>query len=570
MALMPRGSRSQDELQMRLSELAGWRTATRNDGKVVLALHKTREMDHVYGLDVASFYDELFNYIKEIGAWPLFEALDHGEREGALYPFIRFVMLMMMRCVGGVQSMLAMHDVLLTDEALMSMVGFNAVQVREGATARGLSRRTKPVEVRGAISFETVADNVVRIGLKKLVAMFNGVVRCLAARKVFARKLDVVLDATDDEATPKYETEDGRAVPKVTREKRPDVRNNKHATKVAVTVWGWKVWVVYEPQSKIPLAIYIDDINVPDNQYAYEVLEQARRNVAGHAVIRSVALDRGFIDGKLLHAVDKAGTILYIPAKSNMTITTDAREIARRAEKEAAEGRKVDGCMYVERTMEVNHGSGKKAWIEKRTTAVVGIRDLPCDWWGEEGCTSKANSKYFKSKMVNATVVLRWEGKEIDAGKEVVILTTDPSEDPFAAFDAYDDRSLIENTCNREAKEHWFLEHHPKRSEAGVRVQAYFVFVCMALVTAFRMDLKRSDEVEQRGGETGITRYRRKIESENRHKVAVFIDDNYAIIWNHEFAMLLGAVVKDRALMGDTVETVLRKYGAVGTTPDTS
>ena len=231
---------------------------------MVLALHQTRVIDHVYGLDVASFYDELFNYIKEIGAWPYFEALDHGEREGALYPFIRFVMLMMMKCVGGVESMLATHDVLLTDEALMSMVGFNAVQVREGATARGLSRRTKPVEVRGAISFETVADNIERIGAAKLVALFNGAIRCLAAQKVFAKKLDVVLDATDDEATSKYKTDDGRPVPKVTREKRPDVRSNRHATKVAVMVWGWKIWVVYEPQSKIPLAIQIDGINVAD------------------------------------------------------------------------------------------------------------------------------------------------------------------------------------------------------------------------------------------------------------------------------------------------------------------
>ena len=74
---------------------------------MVLALHQTRVIDHIYGLDATAFYDELFHYIKEIGAWPLLEALDHGEREGALYPFIQFVMVTMMRCVGGVQSMLA-------------------------------------------------------------------------------------------------------------------------------------------------------------------------------------------------------------------------------------------------------------------------------------------------------------------------------------------------------------------------------------------------------------------------------------------------------------------------------
>ena len=34
-----------------------------------------------------------------------------------------------------------------------------------------------------------------------------------------------------------------------------------------------------------------------------------------------------------------------------------------------------------------------------------------------------------------------------------MFLTTAPVDDPFVAFDAYDRRSLIENTCNREVKE---------------------------------------------------------------------------------------------------------------------
>jgi hypothetical protein len=46
---------------------------------------------------------------------------------------------------------------------------------------------------------------------------------------VFTKKLDVVLDATDDEATPSYQTDDGRPVPSVTREKRPEVRANAQA-----------------------------------------------------------------------------------------------------------------------------------------------------------------------------------------------------------------------------------------------------------------------------------------------------------------------------------------------------
>ncbi len=233
-------------------------------------------MDQVSPLNEAAFFDELFHFVRAIGAWELLESLDPGTRAGALYPFIRFVLVTIMRCVGGVASMLATRDVLLTDEALMGVVGFNAVQVRDGSNDRGSSRRTRPVEIRGPFSYETVADNIVGVPKEQLVALLNGVIRCLAKQGVFPKRIDAVLDATDDEATPTYQTDDGRVVPSVTREKRPDVRANRHAKKIKVTVFGWKVWVVWEPVSRIPLAIALDDINVADNAHAYAVVALIR------------------------------------------------------------------------------------------------------------------------------------------------------------------------------------------------------------------------------------------------------------------------------------------------------
>jgi len=536
-------------------------------------LHEARAMDRVYPLNTAGFFDELFHYLREIGAWSLLEGLDPEDRVGALYPFLQFVLTTIMRCVGGVQSTLAMQDVLLTDDALMSLIGFNAAQVQQGSNDRGTSRRTKPVEIRGALSYETIADNIVKVGPEKLSALFNGAIRCLAKQGVFPKRLDVSLDATDDEATPTYKTDAGGEVPSVTREKRPEVRANKHAKKVKVTVFGWKIWLVFEPVSQIPLAMKIDGINVADNEHAYEVLAQARANVEGYAAIRSVALDRGFLDGKLLSrigddAIDDAAAaaaakvIIYIPAKSNMTITADAREIARRAEALAVQGKALEGATYQERIERVTHGSGKKATVEERKTTVVRIRALPCDWWKPDGSTSAANAKSFAPKLVNATVVLRWDGAPKDAEKEVVILDTDPSTDPFAGFDGYDDRSLIENTCNREAKESWFLEHHPKRSEAGMRVHAYFVFTCMALVTAFRLHQQQAEEAESRGEETGIGRFRRQLEAANRDKVIVFCGDHFGIFRNWEVFLLVGVSLRERTLMGESAQTVLARCRA--------
>ena len=558
---MPRKAQNKEDLRERLAELTGWEAATRDDARVAKELYETRSMNRIHSLNEAVFFDELFHYMKEIGVWPLLEDLDPQNRKGPLYPFLQFIMVTIMRCVGGVQSMLATHDLLLTDTAIMEVIGFNAAQVQQGSCDRGLGQRKKPVEIRGALSYETIADNIVKIGPDKLSKMFNGVIRCLAKQGVFSKEIDVVLDATDDEATPTYKTDSGEQVPHVTREKRPDVRANKYAKKVSVTVFGWKIWLIFDPESKIPLAMKIDGINVADNKHAYEVIDQARKNLEGYSTIRSVALDRGFLDGKLLWKIDKeAGVIVYIPAKSNMEITKEARGIARRAEALAKKGKLQEGAIYEERIEKIKRGSGKNAWIEERKTAVVRIEDLPCDWWTPAGSTSAANSKKFEPKLVNATVVLCWDGAPKDEEKEVVILDTDPSKDPFAGFDAYDDRSKIENTLNREAKENWFLESHPKRSEAGVRVHAYFVFMCMALIAAFRKYRKEAEEAEARGEEMGISRYRRQLKIENRGKLIVFCGDHFGIFKNHEVMLLAGINVRESELMGETVERVLSRY----------
>lgn len=562
-------------LRSRLAEIVGWDTATRDDALVAGMLHRERVLDRIHSLNEVAFFDEFFAYLKEIGVWSLLEALDPGLRKGALIPFLRFVLVSLMRCVGGVQSMLATRDVLLTDEGLMGLLGFNAVQVREGCNQRGLDRQQGPVEIRGAFSYETLADNLVRIPKEHLESLLNGAIRRLAVQGFFPKAMDVSLDASDLEATPTYETDDGRPVPFVVREKRPDVRANRHAKKVEVRVYGWKVWVVWSPEAKVPLAIRIDDINVHENQRAEEVLRQAVANLEGHSVLRSVALDRGFLDGKLLTRIETFVPRIYIPAQRSMTIAKDARKLARMAEAQIeATGTAPEACSLRERHVEVKRGAGRKQLKELQTTTLVSIQGLPCDWWNPEGSGqgSKPHSKHYRAREIHAVVVLRWDGAPVDAEKEVVFLTNDPkaAKDPFLAFDRYDARSRIENSCFREAKEKWHLESHPKRSEAGVWVQTYFVFLCMALVEGFRRHKSDAAEAAKQGRVIGIERYRRELERENWDKVIVFTDGHYGVFRTYEVTLLLGARILEQEAAGITQATVLAKYGIPAATADTS
>ena len=89
--------------------------------------------------------------------------------------------------------------------------------------------------------------------------------------------------------------------------------------------------------------------------------------------------------------------------------------------------------------------------------------------------------------------------------------------------------------------------------------QAYFVFWCMALVTAFRQYRQQSEQAERRGEQTGIGTFRRHLKAANRDKVIIFCAGHFGIFRNFEVVMLLGGLVRDRAMMGESAQTVLER-----------
>ncbi len=82
------------------------------------------------------------------------------------------------------------------------------------------------------------------------------------------------------------------------------------------------------------------------------------------------------------------------------------------------------------------------------------------------------------------------------------------------------------------------------------------------LIAGFRAFKSKTDEAERRGQDTGITRYRRELAARNRDRLLVFIGEHFAILRSYEFAILIGVTVREREATGETVETVLRRYGA--------
>ena len=542
---------SRQQMRDTIVERLFWHSATRDEAQVADHLYRLKEMDTVYTLDEATLFDFFFHYLREIDVFPLIEDLDPDCQKRENIPFLQFVLIYLMKVVGSIPKMDPVWELLLTDELLMGLCGFNAYQVQNGSCDRGNSRRTTPMpDVRGAICVDTLAENIVEITPRRLENFYNRVIQRLAAARVFPKYIHAACDTTEYETTNRYE-----GCGRVSRERKPTVRGrrkNGEIKKVKVTVYGWKVWAIYEVQTGIPLAIKIDTIEKPDNLHVLAVLEQAKENVKATSTIRSLVVDRGFLDGKVLYRIDQGGVEFVIPLKRKMDAAWDARELAL----------DVDSCIPSTREVEVTHGYGKGKYTEKVLTELVGVEGLlSCDWFNPEGSDANTTKKDYEPIPLNAVVVKSWDNKAPPLDKQVVLVTNGAVKDPFVAFDRYDDRSLMENGLFRETKQNWHLENPPKKSRAGVFVQVYMVMAMKALTTAFLMWQEEQARLHALGKETTWEMYRRKLKVLNRNKLIVFVGNLFGIFLSHEVMMLANVPVHKTAReLGVTRQSIYAKY----------
>jgi Transposase DDE domain len=540
-----------EQVQQTIIDRLFWHTAERDDAKVADHLFRDKAMDAVYTLDEATLFDLFFHFLREIGAFELIESLKPVEQKRQGLPFLQFVLVFLMKTIASIPKMDPVHDLLLTDELLMGVCGFNGYQVRNGSCERGVKLRKTPApQIRGAICVDTLANQIVKISPRAMEAFFNACIRCLAGQGYFPKYIHCACDATDYETTAKY-----KGCGCVSRERKVFAkgrRKNGELKAVKVRIYGWKVWAIYEINTGIPLAIKIDTIEKPDNLHILAVLEQAKENVAASSTIRSLVIDRGFLDGKVLYAIDQQGIQFVIPLKSNMDATHDARALALDH----------DGSHQACRDVEVTHGQGKHAYIEKVRTELIGVPGLlTCDWFNPQGSEAYTAKKDYEPIPLNAVVVKTWDNKTPPIDKQVVMITNGNVSDPFIAFDRYDDRSLIENGLFRDTKQNWNLLDPPKKIKEGVFVQVYTVMAMKALTTAFLIWQKEQARLHEADKETSWNMYRRRLKSLNRNKLIVFFGLFFGIYYSHEVFMLAGVPVFDTEKESKiTREEIYTKY----------
>ena len=299
-----------------------------------------------------------------------------------------------------------------------------------------------------------------------------------------------------------------------------------------------------------------------DEKTAVEaLLADAEIVLGGRCRIGTLLIDRGFLAGPALWALDHAGIEFVIRAKHDLKVYEEARR--------AASGAAKSHVIHAQsRTRTTRHRQATRGPLreEQRVTEAIGVEACttfttyaPADEI-VEGEHKRRYRKDFVPKRINAVVLTREDGRdEVD----LVLLTNKPVRKPLVTLDNYDDRSLIENQGHRDLKQFWHLERPPRRTKEATEIHLCFVLMAYALTQAYRGWLDAQVRQEDTGRPATLGEHVRRIEAENRDKVLVFVGDHYGIFYTCEFSMLLGRAVRQPSpRAAPTVEALLDRLRA--------
>ena len=537
-----------------VQERLNWKLACRDDAKVAQALYAGEAIEEMHELSDAGLLDEFFVFLEELGMMQAFEQMSLPGAKRMLVPTVQFVLLYLLKVLVGGQSMNELPRVLFSDVGLMELVGFNAQQCADGLTKRGdAQRHTK--QKQGPLTPQCLADNISKLGEQEMERLFNQMVQLLARRGLFTDKLVVALDGSKLPTPQSYE-----GCGKLKQTRKVKVKGQPEAVTEEYYVYGWKVLVLIEVQTRLPLAMKVVKIQEYEGSWLIPLLEQAQRNLGEHAHIETIVIDRGYLDGADLWRVHQKGIIFVIVGKANMTVVQDAQGLAK-------------GERARVRERVVGHGHGKQATQQRLRTELVGITALTSyDSYGEAEHTKSAQRRDYVGQPINAVVVRRWENR-VPKGGGTVYLTNGEVSDPFSVFDTYDWRSVIENGIFKEGKHPWQLLRFPKRTEAAVVVHCFFTLLVMGLCTAFRLwqaqvatTATSSTEVVPSlssallAGE-GTARWRQRLREANRDKIIVFIGQAYGIFHLAEFAILTHLPLRRLPSPLGSPQAILQRFG---------
>src|SRR5713226_3589495 len=402
-----------------IQERLNWRLAWRDDAKVAQGLYAGEEIEEMHELSDAGLLDEFFVFLEEVGILRAFEQISLPGVKRVLVPTVQFVLLYFLKVLFGSESMNELPRVLFSDLALMELVGFNAQQCENGLTKRGDAQRQSKKK-QGPITPQCLAENISKLKQEEMERLFNQMVHLLVRWGLLSGERIAALDGSKLPTPQSYE-----GCGKVKQTRKVKVKGQKEPVTQEYYVYGWKVLVLMDVQTRLPLAMKLVPIQEYEGRWLVPLVEQAQQNLGGHAQIGTIVIDRGYLDGADLWNVHQKGIVFVICGKTTMAVTQDAQGLAQ-------------GERAVVRERVVRRGHGTSAKEQRLRTELVGVEALTSDdQYGDAAYTHNAHRSDYVGQPINAVVVRTWENRLPKTGG-TVYLTNGAVHDPFVVFDTYD------------------------------------------------------------------------------------------------------------------------------------
>src|SRR6266516_260487 len=305
---------SQSEETSIVQERLNWKLAWRDDAQVAQGLYAGEEIEEMHELSDAGLLDEFFVFLEDLGMTQAFEQMRVPGAKRMLVPMVQFLLLYVLKVLFGSQSMNELPRVLFSNVGLMELVSFNAQQCEQGLTKRGDGQRTTKKK-QGPLSPQCLADNISKLGEHELESLFNRMVQLLADHGFFTGPLLLALDGSKVPTPKSYER-----CGKLKQTRSVKIKGQKEAATKEYYVYGWKVLVLIEVHTRLPLALKVVQIQEYEGSWLIPLLEEAQANLGARAQIETIVIDRGYLDGEDLWRVHQKGLRFVIVGKSNMAV----------------------------------------------------------------------------------------------------------------------------------------------------------------------------------------------------------------------------------------------------------
>ena len=112
---------TREAMTQNLAERLCWQVARRDDARVARRLYRKQVVDGVYRLDEGAVLDDFFYFLHELGVVDLLGQVQGTAVQRKMVPCVQYLLLYSLKTLFGVDRMICLAALAVSDEALMRL-----------------------------------------------------------------------------------------------------------------------------------------------------------------------------------------------------------------------------------------------------------------------------------------------------------------------------------------------------------------------------------------------------------------------------------------------------------------